>query len=83
VQIPLTALFVIRDEQHRRAAIQQALAESPALGNDTVLVMLLLDLDLKRSQCLYTDLNQTRLKRDWSQRVLHNQDSPLAALVRN
>lgn len=82
LQIPLTARLVIHDGQHRRAAIQQALTENPALENDTVPVMLLLDPGLKRSQRLYTDLNQTRLKRNLSQRVLHDHDSPLAALVR-
>ncbi|HDQ71127.1 MAG TPA: DNA sulfur modification protein DndB [Chloroflexi bacterium] len=82
LQIPFTARLVIHDGQHRRAAIQQALIENPALENDTVPVMLVLDPDLKRSPRLYTDLNQTQLKRNLSQRVLHDHDSPLAALVR-
>ena len=31
--IPMSARFVINDGQHRRAGIQQALAENPALGD--------------------------------------------------
>jgi DNA sulfur modification protein DndB len=82
LRIPLTARLVIHDGQHRRAAIQQALAEDPTLADDTVPVMLVLDPGLERSQRLYTDLNQTQVKRNLSQRVLFDQDSPLAALVR-
>lgn len=82
LRVPLTARLVIHDGQHRRAAIQRALTENPALGNDTVPVMLLPDPHLSRSSRLYAVLNQARGRRNLSQRVLHDQDSPLATLVR-
>src|SRR5690242_278824 len=34
--IPMEAKFVINDGQHRRAGIQQALAENPELGNESI-----------------------------------------------
>jgi DNA sulfur modification protein DndB len=82
LRVPLTARLVIQDGQHRRAAIEEALAENPALGDDTVPVMLLPDPQLGRSAQLYTDLNHPKRRRNQSQRVLHDHDSPLADLVR-
>jgi DNA sulfur modification protein DndB len=82
LRIPLTARLVIQDGQHRRAAIEQVLAKNPALGDDTVPIMLLPDPQLGRSAQLYGDLNHPERRRNQSQRVLHDQDSPLAALVR-
>ena len=82
LRIPLTARLVIQDGQHRRAAIAQVLAENPTLSDDTVPVMLFPDPQLTRSAQLYIDLNQPQRQRTRSRQVLHDQDSPLAALVR-
>ncbi len=82
LRIPLTGRLVIQDGQHRRAAIEQVLTENPALGDDTVPIMLFPDPQLARSPQLYADLNYSQRRRTQSQRVLHDQDSPLAALVR-
>jgi DNA sulfur modification protein DndB len=82
LRIPLTARIVIQDGQHRRAAIEQVLSESPTLGDDMVPVMMFSDPQLTRAAQLYADLNQPQKRRTQSQRVLHDQDSPLAALVR-
>lgn len=82
LHIPLTARIVVEDGQHRREAIQRALAEDLSLGDDTVSIMILVDPDLRQSKRLYTDLNQTRVKHNLSQRILHDEDSPLAELTR-
>jgi DNA sulfur modification protein DndB len=82
LRIPLTARLVIQDGQHRRAAIEQVLSENPTLGDDMVPVMMFSDPQLTRAARLYADLNQSQRQRTQSQRVLHDQDSPLAALVR-
>ena len=78
LHIPLTARVVIHDGQHRRAAIEQVLDENPTLGNDTIPIMLFPDPQLSRSTQLYADLNHHTTQRNQSQRVLHDQDSPLA-----
>ena len=82
LQIPLTAQLIIHDGQHRRAAIQRVLAENATMGDDTVPVMLIPDPHLTRSPRIYADLNQAQTRRNLSQRVLHDLDSPLAALTR-
>jgi DNA sulfur modification protein DndB len=82
LSIPMTTHLILQDGQHRRAAIQQVLATQPDLGNDTIPVMLFSDPNLSRSQRLYSDLNPQKTRRTLSQRVLHDQDSSLALLVR-
>ena len=56
--IPMSAKFVINDGQHRRAAIQQALVESPDLGDESIAIVLFLDLGLNRCQQMFADLNR-------------------------
>lgn len=82
LSIPITAHMILQDGQHRRAAIQNILVAYPDLGNDTIPVMLFPDPQLTRSQRLYLDLNPERTQRTLSQRVLHDQGSSLASLVR-
>lgn len=82
LRIPLEARLIIHDGQHRRAAIAQVLAENPSLGNDTVPIMLIPDLELTRSAQIYSRLNQSPQRQTKSQRILHDHSSPLAAVVR-
>ena len=82
LRIPMTARMVIQDGQHRWAAVRHALTENPALGDNTVPIMLLPDPHLERSSRIYADLNLAQAKRNLSQRILYDQDSSLAALVR-
>lgn len=56
--VPMTARFVINDGQHRRAAIEEALKESPELADETISVVFFVDRDLERSQQLFADLNK-------------------------
>lgn len=80
VHIPIAARIILQDGQHRRLAIQQLLLKSVTLGDDTIPVMLIPDLDLVRSQRLYSVLNNSQVKNSRSKRVLHER-SDLATLV--
>ena len=50
--IPMGAKILIKDGQHRRAAIELALNENPKLANETISVVFFVDAGLKRSQQL-------------------------------
>jgi DNA sulfur modification protein DndB len=54
----MNARFVINDGQHRRAAIEAALHDSPDLGDETISVVFFLDVGLKRCQQMFADLNR-------------------------
>jgi DNA sulfur modification protein DndB len=82
IQIPLSARMLVQDGQHRRAAIQRAVAENPTLGDDLVAIMLVPDPDFNRTPHIYAQLNEARTRRNLSQRILHDLDNPLAGLVR-
>ena len=58
LRVPMDARFVINDGQHRRAAFELALKENPELGYETIAVVFFLDVSLKRSQQMFTDLNR-------------------------
>ncbi len=60
--IPMNAKFVINDGQHRRAAIEQALHETPELGDETIAVVFFMDVGLKRSQQMFADLNRYAIR---------------------
>ncbi|HAF2128881.1 TPA: DNA sulfur modification protein DndB [Salmonella enterica] len=51
------AEFYLTDGQHRSAAIQQALEEDPALGDETISVVFFVDKNLKQRQKIFRDLN--------------------------
>lgn len=80
LSIPMIAQLILQDGQHRRLAVKQVLAKMPALGEYTIPVMIFADMDMKRSQRVYTALNNVQVKNTRSKRVLYEQ-SDLAALV--
>lgn len=51
------AEFYLTDGQHRSAAIQQALEQDPALGDETISVVFFVDKNLKQRQKIFRDLN--------------------------
>lgn len=71
--VPMDARFVINDGQHRRAAFEQALKENPDLGDETIAVVFFLDIGLKRSQQMFTDLNRYAVHPDPSLNILYDQ----------
>lgn len=80
--IPMSATFVINDGQHRRAAIQQALAENPALGDETIGIVMFIDAGLARCQQMFADLNRYAIRPAKSIGVLYDHRDPMAAISR-
>jgi DNA sulfur modification protein DndB len=81
--IPMSARFVINDGQHRRAAIEQALRESPELGDESIAVVLFLDVGLERCQQMFADLNRYAIRPAKSLGVLYDHREEMAGLVRH
>src|SRR4029077_20025832 len=72
VRIPMEAKFVINDGQHRRAAIETALRENPDLGDETIAIVLFLDVGLKRCQQMFADLNRYAIRPTTSLSILYD-----------
>lgn len=82
LSIPMSARFVINDGQHRRAAIQQALMESPELGDETIAIVMFIDVGLDRCQQMFADLNRHAIRPAKSIGVLYDHRDPAAAISR-
>lgn len=80
--IPMSARFVINDGQHRRAAIEQALRENPEIGDDSIAVVLFLDVGLERCQQMFADLNRYAIRPAKSLGVLYDHREAMASLIR-
>ncbi len=80
--IPMSAKFVINDGQHRRAAIQRALAESPELGDESIAIVLFLDIGLERCQQMFADLNRYAIRPARSISVLYDHRDQMSAITR-
>ena len=79
--VPMTAKFIINDGQHRRAAIEEALKVRPDLGYETIPVVLFVDAGLKRSQQMFSDLNQHAVRPSRSLGILYDQRNDFARFV--
>ena len=80
--IPMSARFVINDGQHRRAAIQQALAENPELGDESIAIVMYLDVGLARCQQMFADLNRYAIRPAKSIGVLYDHRDEMSAITR-
>jgi DNA sulfur modification protein DndB len=81
--IPMTARFLINDGQHRRAAIEEALRDSPELGDETISVVFFVDAGLRRSQQMFADLNRHAVRPTKSLGILYDHRDPLSLLARS
>jgi DNA sulfur modification protein DndB len=81
LSVPYDATFLINDGQHRRAAIEQALAESPDLKHETISVVIFVDQGLERSQQLFADLNRYVVRPTPSLSILYDHRDPMALLA--
>jgi DNA sulfur modification protein DndB len=72
LRVPMDARFIINDGQHRRAAFEQALKENPELGDESIAVVFFLDIGLRRSQQMFTDLNRYAARPDSSLNILYD-----------
>lgn len=80
--IPMSAKFVINDGQHRRAAIQEALNENPDLGDETIAIVMFLDVGLERCQQMFADLNRYAIRPAKSISVLYDHRDDMSAITR-
>ena len=81
--IPMTARFLLNDGQHRRAAIEEALRESPELGEETLSVVFFVDAGLRRSQQMFADLNRHAVRPTKSLGILYDHRDPLSLVARS
>jgi len=82
LQVPMDARFIINDGQHRRAAIEQALAERPELGHETIAVVFFVDRGLERCQQMFADLNRHAVRPSKSLGLLYDHRDENAQLAR-
>jgi len=80
LKVPMDARFIINDGQHRRAAFEMALRENPEIGDETIAVVFFLDVGLKRSQQMFTDLNRYAARPDQSLSILYDHRDRKAVL---
>lgn len=83
LRVGMSATILINDGQHRRAAIEEAIRERPALGDETISVVTFADRGLKRAQQMFADLNVHAVRPTRSIRLLYNHRDALSALVRD
>lgn len=82
LHIPMTAKFIINDGQHRRAAIERALRDSPDIGDETIAVVFFLDIGLTRCQQMFADLNRYAIRPSRSIGILYDHRDDGAELAR-
>ncbi len=82
LHVPMSARFIINDGQHRRAAMERALRENPALGDETIAVVFFLDFGLERCQQMFADLNRYAIRPSKSLSILYDHRDYTAALTK-
>lgn len=82
LRIPMDARFIINDGQHRRAAIEMALAQCPDLGDESISVVFFMDRGLERCQQMFADLNRYAIRPSTSLNVLYDHRDPRAQLAK-
>lgn len=82
LEIDMTASFLINDGQHRKAAIDAAIAEDESLASETISVVLYRDQGLQRSQQMFTDLNKHAVTTSKSLNTLYESKDPVALITK-
>jgi DNA sulfur modification protein DndB len=81
LSVPMNARILINDGQHRRAAIERALEENPALRYETISIVFFVDSGLERSQQMFADLNRHAIRPTKSLGILYDHRDPMARLA--
>lgn len=81
ISISQNAAILINDGQHRVAAIKEAVEENPDIGRDKISVVFFEDLDLKKSQQMFADLNKHAVKPTKSLGILYDRRNDFATFV--
>jgi DNA sulfur modification protein DndB len=82
LHVDMSARFVINDGQHRRAAIEMAIASEPALGDETIAVVFFVDRGLGRSQQMFSDLNRHAVRPSRSLGLLYDHRNDLSKIAK-
>jgi DNA sulfur modification protein DndB len=82
LNVPMDARILINDGQHRRAAIEEAIKETPALGQDNIPVLFFVDAGLARSQQMFADLNKYAIRPSTSLGTLYDHRDATSELAR-
>lgn len=82
LKVPMCSKIVINDGQHRRAAIEAALKKKPELGDETISIVFYLDLGLKKSQQMFSDLNRYAIRPTKSLNILYDNRDPFSIMVK-
>ncbi len=81
--INMDSRLLINDGQHRRKAIEEALKERPELGHEMISVVFFQDKGLKRSQQMFSDLNQNAVKPTKSLNILYDHRNKFSSFIVN
>lgn len=80
--VTMTARFLLHDGVHRAAAIAAALRDQPALGSESIPLVLFVDPGLKRAEQIFTDLKSNEARAGRSSSILHDHADEMARLTR-
>lgn len=81
LHVPLAAVLLINDGQHRRKGIELALGRKPALRDETIAVTIFYDQGLLRSQQMFADINGKQVKPSSAINTLYDRRNPYNAWV--
>jgi DNA sulfur modification protein DndB len=81
LNLPMEADLLINDGQHRRAGIAAALEEDPAIGEDTISVVLFPFENHDRAQQMFSDLNRTAQLTSKSLNILYDHRDRLSNIT--
>lgn len=83
LQVDMSAVLLINDGQHRKAAIEAALKEKPELADETISIVLFKDEGLKCSQQMFADLNKHAVKPSKSLSTLYDNRNDFSNAVKD
>jgi len=81
LNLPMEADLLINDGQHRRAGIAAALEADPAIGEDSISVVLFPFEDHDRAQQMFSDLNRTAQPTTKSLNILYDHRDRLSNIT--
>ena len=80
--IPMDAKFVVNDGQHRRKSIMEALKDDPSLAEETISVVFFVNVDVRRGQQMFADLNGKGVKTGRAINTLFNHRDHFSNITR-
>lgn len=82
LKISMDSRLLINDGQHRKAAIEEAIASDASLGEETISIVLFIDEGLKRSQQIFSDLNKHAVTVSKSISITYDHRDPISLLTK-